>query len=136
MSKETDLKNVASERAVLAGLLQHGKECFLEVELFVNEESFTIENNKVLYNCIKHSFESGDVVGYTEILSSAKSLNLDEVVEKNGMLKHITGVMNTPVNINNVAEHAKKLKRLEFARIMQGKLRDIYLNLNKFFIMA
>lgn len=131
VSKETDLKNVASERAVLAGLLQHGKECFLEVELFVNEESFTIENNKVLYKCIKHSFESGDVVGYTEILSSAKSLNLDEFVEKNDMLKHITGVMNTPVNINNVAEHAKKLKRLEFARIMQGKLRDIYLNLNK-----
>ena len=40
VSKETELKNVASERAVLAGLLQHGKECFLEVELFVNEDSF------------------------------------------------------------------------------------------------
>jgi len=131
MSKESNLYNVASERAVLAGLLQHGKECFLEVELFVNEESFTIENNKVLYKCIKHSFESGDIVGYTEILSSAKSLHLEEFVEKNDMLKHITGVMNTPVNINNVAEHAKKLKRLEFARIMQSKLRDIYLNLNK-----
>ena len=47
------------------------------------------------------------------------------------MLKHITGVMNTPVDINNVGEHAKKLKRLEFARTMQGQLRDIYLNLNK-----
>lgn len=129
--KENELKNVASERAVLAGLLQHGKECFLEIEFLVNENSFTVDNNKVLYKCIQNCFKNSDIVGYTEILSSAKSLNLDEYVEKNDVLKHINGVMNTPVDINNVSEHAKKLKRLEFARTIQGELRNIYLNLNK-----
>jgi replicative DNA helicase len=130
MTKETNLKNVASERAVLAGLLQHGQECLLEVELYVNEETFTLENNKVLYKCIRHSLDHNEKIGYTEVLSSAKALGLDEIVERDQVLKHITGVMNTPVNINNVSEHAKRLKRLEFARKMQGQLRDIYRSLD------
>lgn len=130
MTKETNLKNVASERAVLAGLLQHGQECLLEVELYVNEETFTLENNKVLYKCIRHSLDHNEKIGYTEVLSSAKALGLDEIVERDQVLKHITGVMNTPVDINNVSEHAKRLKRLEFARKMQGQLRDIYRNLD------
>lgn len=128
--KESNLKNIASERAVLAGLLQHGKECFLETELFVTEDSFTVEFNKVLYKCIKHSFSSNEVVGYTEILSAARSIGLDQIIERNESLKHINGVMNTPVNIDNVSEHAKILKRLEFARKLQNTLRDIYRGLD------
>lgn len=128
---ESNLKNVASERAVLAGLLQHGKESLIEVELLINEESFTLDNNKVLYRCIVHALKDKDSVGYTDILSSAKSLQLDEYVEKNEVLKHISGVMNTPVHIDNISEHAKKLKRLEFARKIQSELRTIYGDLNK-----
>lgn len=132
MSKvESNLKNIASERAVLAGLLQHGKESLIEVELLINEESFTLDNNKVLYRCIVHALKDKDSIGYTDILSSAKSLQLDEYVEKNEVLKHISGVMNTPVHIDNISEHAKKLKRLEFARKIQSELRTIYGDLNK-----
>lgn len=132
MSKiESNLKNVASERAVLAGLFQHGQESLIEVELFVNEESFTLDTNKVLYKCIVHALKDKEMAGYADILSSAKSLNLDEYVERNETLKHISGIMNTPINIDNVAEHAKKLKKLEFARKVQSELRTIYSDLNK-----
>ena len=132
MSKiESSLKNVASERAVLAGLLQYGKESLIEVELLLNEDSFTLDTNKVLYKCIIHSLKDKESAGYADILSSAKSLQLDEYIEKNEVLKHISGVMNTPVHIDNVVEHAKKLKRLEFARKIQSQLRTIYSDLNK-----
>lgn len=132
MSKiESSLKNIASERAVLAGLFQHGQESLIEVELFVNEDSFTLDANKVLYKCIVHALKDKEVAGYADILSSAKSLNLDEYVERNDILKHISGIMNTPINIDNVAEHAKKLKKLEFARKVQSELRNIYAGLNK-----
>ena len=128
---ESTLKNIASERAVLAGLLQHGKESLIEVELFVGEDSFTLDANKVLYKCIIHALKDKESIGYTDVLSSAKSLSLHEYVEKNEVLKHISGIMNTPVHIDNVAEHAKKLKRLEFARKVQTELRTIYSNLNE-----
>lgn len=128
---ESSLKNVASERAVLAGLFQHGRESLIEVELFINEDSFTLEQNKVLYRCIHHSLKSAEKAGYTDILSSAQTLGLGEYVEKNDVLKHISGIMNTPINIDNIADHAKRLKRLEFARNIQSKLRDIYTGLNK-----
>jgi replicative DNA helicase len=132
MSKiETTLSNVASERAVLAGIFQHGKESLIEIELFVNEDSFTVDINKVLYRCASHALKSNDTINYTDILSSAKSLNLDEYVSKNEVVRHISGICNTPVHIDNVAEHAKKLKRLEFARKVQSELRPIYANLNK-----
>jgi replicative DNA helicase len=132
MSKiETSLKNIASERAVLAGLFQYGQESLLEVELLVNEDSFTVDANKVLYKCILHALKDKESAGYTDILSSAKSLQLDEYVEKNEVLKHMSGIMNTPIHIDNVLEHAKKLKRLEFARKIQSELRTIYTDLNK-----
>lgn len=132
MSKiESNLKNIASERAVLAGLFQHGKESLLEVELLISEDSFTLDTNKVLYKCILHALKDKDSAGYTDILSSAKSLNLDEYVEKNEVLKHMSGIMNTPIHIDNISDHAKKLKRLEFARKIQSELREIYASLNK-----
>ena len=132
MSKiESNLQNIASERAVLAGLFQHGQESLIEVELFVGEDSFTLDANKVLYKCISHALKDKETAGYADILSSAKSLDLDEYVERNDILKHISGIMNTPIHIDNVGEHAKKLKKLEFARKVQSELRTIYSDLNK-----
>jgi replicative DNA helicase len=132
MSKiESNLSNVASERAVLAGLFQYGKESLIEVELLVNEDSFTLDTNKVVYKCILHALKDKESIDYTDILSSAKSLQLEEYVAKNEVLKHISGIRNTPIHIDNIAEHAKKLKRLEFARKVQSELRPIYANLNK-----
>lgn len=127
---ESTLKNVASERAVLAGLFQHGKESLVEIEILLTEDSFTLESNKVLYKCLKHALTDQEHISETDILSSAKTLNLDEYVAKNEVLRHIAGICNTPVHIDNVAEHAKRLKRLEFARKVQSQLRDIYSNLN------
>ena len=91
MSKiESNLQNIASERAVLAGLFQHGQESLIEVELFVGEDSFTLDANKVLYKCISHALKDKETAGYADILSSAKSLDLDEYVERNDILKHIS----------------------------------------------
>ena len=128
--KEETLKNIASERAVLAGLITFGRDCYLEVDSLVGEDSFTIEQNKVLYRCVAKSFEQSEKIGFTEILASAQSLGLGEYIENKGFLSHIQGVTNTPVHIDNISDHAKRLKRLEFARKLQGGLRDIYKSLS------
>jgi replicative DNA helicase len=111
--------------------MQHGKDCFLEVDLFVNEDSFTLDYNKVLYKCLILAFETSDNVEYTEILSAARTLGLDELINDNAVIKHIKSIKNTPIRIENIPEHAKRLKRLEFARKLQEGARDIYRNISK-----
>ena len=131
MAKESSLKNVASERAVLAGIIQHGLDCFVDVEILIDEETFTLDHNKILFKCLVDAISKNDSIGFTEILSSAKSLDLNEYVEKPDVMKHVNGVINTPVHLENVRSHAEKIRRLQFARNIQNELRDIYRGLDE-----
>ncbi len=132
MSKpESELKNIASERAVLAGVCHYGSECLLEVEPFLEEETFTHEFNKVLFKCLKIVCPKQDKPDFVGILSAAGDMGLTEYVNKPDVMKHIRGVMATPINIDAVVNHAKKIRRLQFARHLQDKMRENYLALNK-----
>lgn len=131
MSKESSLKNIASERAVLAGIVQHGIDCFVDVEILIDEETFTVAHNKVLFKCLVDAIQKNDSIGFTEILSSAKSLDLNEYVEQKDVMNHINGVINTPIHLENVRSHAEKIRRLQFARKVQNELRDIYRGLDE-----
>lgn len=123
--------NVASERAVLSGLMQYGRECFAEIETLLNEDSFTLEQNKVLYKCIAKSFETNEKIGYTDVLSAGQSLGLSEYLENKNFLDHLKGVSNTPIVLNNVSGHSKRLKRLEFTRKLKSEMKGIYKSLNE-----
>jgi len=131
MAKESSLKNIASERAVLAGIVQHGIDCFVDVEILVDEETFTLDHNKILFKCLVDAISKNDAIGFPEILSSAKSLDLNEYIEKPDVMKHVNGVINTPIHLENVRSHAEKIRRLQFARNVQNQLRDIYRGLDE-----
>jgi replicative DNA helicase len=130
VSKESSLRNVASERAVLAGVIQHGVDCFVDVEILVDEETFTLDHNKILFKCLVDAISKNDAIGFPEILSSAKSLDLNEYIERPDVMKHINGVINTPIHLENVRSHGEKIRRLQFARNIQNQLRDIYRGLD------
>ena len=131
MAKESSLKNIASERAVLAGIVRHGIDCFVDVEILVDEETFTLDHNKILFKCLVDAISKNDSIGFTEILSSAKSLDLNEHIERPDVMKHVNGVINTPIHLENVRSHAEKIRRLQFARNVQSQLRDIYRGLDE-----
>lgn len=127
---EPTLLNPASERAVLAGICKYGNEVWAEVSGLIEEETFTVPINKVLYSCLKNIAETKQSVDFSTILSSAQSLSLGEIVNTKDNIKHINGVLNTPVNIDNVRPHAQKIRRLQFARQIQTRLREIFISLN------
>jgi replicative DNA helicase len=131
VSKESSLKNIASERAVLAGIVQHGIDCFVDVEILIDEETFTLNHNKILFKCVVDALSKNESIGFPDILSSAKSLDLNEYVERPDVMKHINGVINTPIYLENVRSHAEKIRRLQFARNVQNQLRDIYRGLDE-----
>ncbi len=131
MSKESSLKNLASERAVLAGLVQHGVDCLVDIEILIDEEVFSLDHNKILFKCLADALSKNDSIGFADILSSAKSLGLNEYVERPDVMKHANGIINTPIHLENVRSHAEKIRRLQFARNLQNQLRDIYRGLDE-----
>lgn len=125
------LSNVASEKAVLSGLIQHGSECYVDVQSLLVEESFSVDQNKVIYKCLCKAFETSENIDLTSILSAASQLSLSDYINETNTLKHVNHLMNYNVHIDNVRPHAAKVRRLQLARDIQGELREIYLNLNK-----
>lgn len=128
---ETKLANVASERAVLAGMMQFGVEGLAEIEDVVQEGAFTVDINKVLFNCMKHAIKKSNRIGFAEVLSAATDLSLHEFLNKEPNLKHIRAMGNLPIDLDNIREHAKSIKRLEMGRRFQEELRNIYTSLNE-----
>lgn len=121
-----ELGNVAAERAVLSGICNFGKEAYLDVEYLLEEDTFTVDHNKVLYKCLTNLISKVEKVDFVGILSSANDLGLEEYVNKQEILKHIQGIMNTPVELSNVRNYAKKLRRLQYARQIQRCIKDSY----------
>lgn len=130
MTVKTELKNVAAERATLAGICQHGLEVHVEVAPFLCEEVFTLPNNKVLFQCINHTLKSQDTIDFSSLLASATALGLGEYVEKKEVLSHFEAVLNTPIKIENVREHATTIRKLQLGRELQNSSRDIYRAIN------
>lgn len=120
------LGNIASERAVLAGICHYGSEVYAEVEFLLNEETFTVGNNKVIFKCISNLLKKSKSVDFSSILSAAQDEGLSEYVSRTDVLKHIEAILATPINIDNVYEHATKIRRLQFGREIQTNLRTIY----------
>lgn len=122
--KTAKLENVASEKAVLAGVCRYGLDAYSEIEPIINEETFTVNENKIIYRCVKEIMAKGHSVDFSGILSSAKDLKLDEYITQNDGLKHIRAILETPINLDNVRPHALKIRRIQFARELQKKLSD------------
>jgi replicative DNA helicase len=125
-----DLSNVASERAVLAGISSYGLDCLVDIDSLVDEETFTVDHNKVLYQCLKSLAPKGKKIQFVDILSESKALGLYEYVNTQEVIKHIHGIMNTPIELDGVKDHAKKIRRLQYARSLQSCLKTSYTSLN------
>jgi len=108
--------NTASERAVIAGLVKHGSEAFIDVDDIISVSVFTLEENQILYACLTKIFETNNEVDFPSILSAAKDIGLDAAFENRISPEHVRSIMNLDIAIGNVRNHAIKLKKLEIAR--------------------
>ncbi|MFI5404938.1 MAG: DnaB-like helicase C-terminal domain-containing protein [Nitrososphaerales archaeon] len=126
----TELSNVASERAVLAGIAKYGIDAYADVESLLEEQTFTVEMNKIIYKCLQNSLKTSNTIDFSSILSSANDLKLYEYIQEKDGLKHINAILQTPINLDNVKEHAVKARRLQFGRETQEALRKSFKNVN------
>lgn len=123
---ESKLTDIGSERAILAGLLQHGLDAYVNISDVVNQDSFGHLNNQILFKCIEKVILNEQKVDIPSILSAAEQLNLSESVNTDQELKYIKSLMDFPINKDNVFSFALQIKKFEFARKIKSLTAKIH----------
>jgi len=120
------LSDAASERGVLAGIIQHGLDGYIDCSDLLNSQSFTIESNQYLFTCLNHIYKDSQpkTIDILTIISVANSLGFKSFFEKSLEKKHLKAIISTQVELSNVRDFAKRIKRLEIARKLLIKLED------------
>jgi replicative DNA helicase len=119
-------KDVAAERAVLAGLYSYGQDAYLDVAPMLSPMSFTDRSNQAIYKCFSHLFEEKEVKQLDEssIFSAAKELDYSWLVEKKDEINHLNSIFNTHILLENVRSFSAKISRLEIARLLRSQMRE------------
>jgi replicative DNA helicase len=111
-----ELNDIGAERAVLAGLIQHGIDGYVVVSDLISHETFDHYNNQMLYKCIEKVVENEQSVDIPSILSAADQLGFSETINTAQELKYIKSLLNFPINQDNILSFAAQIKKFEFAR--------------------
>ena len=114
---EEKLVDVGSERAVLAGLIQH--------------ETFGNFNNQMLYKCIETIIAKEQKVDMPALLAAAESLHYSETLNTAQELKYIKSLFDFPINRENILSFAVQLKKFEFARKIKKLTAKIHKDVDK-----
>jgi len=129
------LNDPAAERAVLAGIIQYGHESYLDVVDIVQETTFSVDSNAIIFKCLKTLLDVQEVkaVDIASIYSVAQELNLYHILSKNDEVLHLKSIIDFPVNKDNIRKFAAKIRKLEIARLLHRQLelaQDKILDIN------
>jgi replicative DNA helicase len=122
IKKKNDLSDVASERAVLAGLCQYGFDVLLDID-FVNTACFSDSTNQIIFECVRDSIMDGHKVELSSILSKANELGFASLLEKQEEVSYIRSLFNMPVHKDNIPTYAAKLAKLRIVKDIRRTLK-------------
>jgi replicative DNA helicase len=110
--------DLAAERAVLAGVCRYGAEGYHEVADLVNESTFSIDSNQIIWSCFKKLIEHDErqKIDIPSVCSCATELGIGYIFEKKQEIQHLQSIFNFPVDISNVRKFAAKLRKLQLAK--------------------
>jgi replicative DNA helicase len=120
------LMDVGSERAVLAGLFQHGIDGYVAVSDIISEDSFFNPNNKMLFSCVEDIVQNDQTIDIASLLSAAQKLNYTDTLNTKQELKYIKSLFDFPVSKDNIWNFAIQLKKFEFARKIKNLSAKVY----------
>jgi replicative DNA helicase len=110
------LLDIGAERAVLAGLLQHGVDAYVGIADFINAESFVNTNNSILFKCIDYVLNNEQKPDIATVLAAAEKLNYIEQISTKQEINYIKSLYDFPISQQNIVGFAAQLKKFEFAR--------------------
>jgi len=114
----------AAERAVLAGICSYGENSYLDIADIIQETTFTVDSNSIIFKCLKHLFdqEHKTSIDIASIYSAAQELGVSHILNKKEEAQHLKAIMDFPVSEDNVRKFAAKIRKLEIARLLRKQL--------------
>lgn len=114
----------AAERAILSGIYHYGNDLYLDICDIVKPSTFTIDSNKMIFNCLVDAFKSDDniKIDFPTILSSAKKLGYSHILERKDEISHLQSIISLKVEQSNVRKFAAKARKLEVARLLHNQM--------------
>ena len=113
----------AAERAVLAGICSFGESAYLDIADIVQETSFTVDSNALIFKCLKNLCDNNQSkIDIASIYSTAQELGLSHILSKKDETQHLKAIMDFPVSLENVRRFAAKIRKLEIARLLRKQL--------------
>jgi replicative DNA helicase len=128
---EEKLIDVGSERAVLAGLIQHGLDGHITVCDLISQDTFGNHNNQMLYRCIEHILHKEQKIDIPSLLAAAEVLHYSETINTTQELKYIKSLFDFPISIENILSFTIQLKKFEFARKIKKLTAKIHKDVDK-----
>ncbi len=120
------LADPSAERAVLSGICKYGESLYLDIADILQEASFTIDSNKLIFGCIKHICDKQESlsIDIASIYSAAQELGISHVLSKKEETQHLKAILDFPVNRDNVSKFAAKIRKLQIARLLHEQLEE------------
>jgi replicative DNA helicase len=120
-----ELVDIASERSVIAGILQNNSDIYYDILDLITNETFTTKSNRVLWEIIQYIYanDPNAKIDYSLIESAGKSLKLDNILDDIEEQKYIRSLYNRPIARENIRKIAIKIRKLEIARGYRDKLQ-------------
>jgi replicative DNA helicase len=117
----------SAERAILSGILKYGEDAYLDIADILQESSFTIDSNQIIFKCLKNICENEPKtkIDLASVYSSAQELGLSEVLSKKDEAQHLKAIFDFPVNLENIRKFASKIKKLEIARLLHKEMDQV-----------
>lgn len=113
----------AAERAVLAGICTYGENAYLDIADILQETSFTVDSNIIIFKCLKHLCENHqNTIDIASIYSVSQELGISHILSKKEETQHLKAIMDFPVSLDNVRKFAAKIRKLEIARLLRKQL--------------
>jgi replicative DNA helicase len=117
------LADPAAERAVLAGICAYGQDAYLDVADILQDTSFTIDSNSIIYKCLKTLCDNQQsTIDIASIYSIAQEIGVANILSKKEETQHLKAIIDFPVSLDNVRKFAAKIRKLEIARLLRKQL--------------
>lgn len=118
--------DIPTERALLAGLVQHGSDAHADVMDILTTDSFVNDKNQIIFKCVTDVLNAQDEVDLPSLMASASRLNLYDAINNDETTAYIRSLFNFPSALKNVRKHAITIAKFQVGRQIQDIAKSIY----------